>query len=150
LNGQSTLRIANRIAELQKVVAFVERFGREHGLPGRVVNDLNLCLDEIINNAISYGYDDDARHEIAISLQFDRGAVVAALKDDARPFDPRLREKPHFSGDLESRKIGGLGLHFVNSLMDEIDYTRANGYNYIKLKKRLKRPGGDNIEKVEQ
>jgi anti-sigma regulatory factor (Ser/Thr protein kinase) len=141
-HGKATIRIANKIAEMQKVVVFVERFGRDHGLPGNVVNDLNLCLDEILNNSISYGYDDDARHDISLTLLFDGDAVVAALQDDAKPFDPRLSGPRHFSGDLQSRKIGGFGLQFVNALMDEVDYTRADGYNYTKLKKRLYSPAG--------
>ena len=146
----TTLRIANTIAELQKVVAFVERFGRDHELPGNIVNDLNLCLDEILNNSISYGYDDGARHYISISLLFDGSVVVAALKDDAKPFDPRLTAPGAVSGDLQSRKRGGLGLHFVNSLMDEVDYAWADGYNFTKLKKKLHLPAGDRVEQAKK
>jgi serine/threonine-protein kinase RsbW len=147
-HDMTTLRIANTIAEMQKVVAFVDRFGRDHALPGNIVNDLNLCLDEILNNSISYGYDDGARHFISISLSFDGSVVVAALKDDAKPFDPRLAASRPVSGDPQTRKRGGLGLRFVNSLMDEVDYVWADGYNFTKLKKRLNFPAGDRVEQA--
>ena len=143
-HGRATLRIANRIAEMNKVVEFVELFGAGHGLPGTVINDLNLCLDEILNNSISYGYDDDAPHHISISLLTDADAVVAEIEDDAKPFDPRRTKAPaRQSDDLRSRAAGGLGLHFVNSLMDEVDYDWTGGYNRLRLKKRLHPPAGE-------
>ena len=69
----ATLRIANAIGELPRVVAFVETFGRGHGLPVRAVNNLNLCLDEILSNTISYGYDGPVRRVISVSLSVDGG-----------------------------------------------------------------------------
>jgi serine/threonine-protein kinase RsbW len=141
----AVLRIANRIAELKKVVTFVEQFGASHGLPATVINDLNLCLDEILNNAISYGYDDDAQRLISISLSTDGGAVVAEVEDDAKPFDPRRTTSVRPSGDLRNRSAGGLGLHFVNSLMDDVDYSWTGGYNRLTLKKRLPPPVGEGV-----
>jgi serine/threonine-protein kinase RsbW len=138
--GRATLRIGNIIAEMRKVVEFVEIFGKKYELPDTLINDLNLCLDEILNNTISYGYDDDAQHAISIKLSFDGRALVAELQDDARPFDPRRPVARQFSGDLRSRQMGGLGLHFVNALMDEVDYLRTGKYNHVKLKKRLESP----------
>jgi anti-sigma regulatory factor (Ser/Thr protein kinase) len=54
----STLVIGNRISEMEKVVALVEQFGAAHSVPNQAINELNLCLDEILNNTISYGYDE--------------------------------------------------------------------------------------------
>jgi anti-sigma regulatory factor (Ser/Thr protein kinase) len=139
-HGKAALRIANRIAEMKKVVEFVERFGTSHGVPATVVNELNLCLDEILNNAISYGYDDDAPHHISIALRTDGRTLVAEIEDDAKPFDPGRTAPARFGGDLRSRATGGLGLHFVNSLMDEVDYSRAGGYNRLTLRKRVHPP----------
>src|SRR5262245_33607116 len=144
-HDKAVLRIANRIAEMQKVVEFVEGFGRRHNVPATVVNDLNLCLDEVLNNSISYGYDDEAQHHISISLYTDGRAVVAEVEDDAKPFDPRRAHPACTSGDLRRRATGGLGLHFVNSLMDEVDYNCAGGYNRLKLKKRLHPPAGEGV-----
>jgi serine/threonine-protein kinase RsbW len=135
---KATLRIGNTIAEMSKVTEFVEVFGETHGLSRNAVNDMNLCLDELLNNTISYGYPDEARHSISIGLQIDGDALVAELQDDAKPFDPR-RSRPR-SGDPDRRRAGGLGLRFVNALMDEVDYVRADDYNRVRLKKMLRPP----------
>jgi serine/threonine-protein kinase RsbW len=138
---KTALRIGNTIAEMSKVAEFVEAFGRNHGLPGNVVNDMNLCLDELLNNTISYGYADAGRHLISVSLQIEGPAMVAALQDDARPFDPRRASLAARSGTLDRPRTGGLGLRFVNALMDEVDYVRSGQYNQVKLKKMLQPPG---------
>ena len=141
-HNKATLRIVNAINELTKVVAFVEQFGRDRGLPARPVNQLNLCLDEILNNIISYGYEGSATRVITVTLSLDAGYLEAEIEDDAAPFDPRRSSPPELSRDLASRKLGGLGLHFVNSLMDVVDYHSGGGYNRTTLKKSVQRSAG--------
>jgi anti-sigma regulatory factor (Ser/Thr protein kinase) len=137
--SKTTLRIANAIGELPRVVAFVEEFGHAKGLPARAVNDLNLCLDEMLTNTISYGYESSAPRVISVSLSAAGGYLQAEIEDDAKPFDPRRSAPPELPRDLASRKIGGLGLHFVNSLMDVVDYRWSDGYNQTTLKKACNR-----------
>jgi serine/threonine-protein kinase RsbW len=138
----ATLKIVNAIGELVKVVAFVEAFGRDQGLPARAINNLNLCLDELLNNTISYGYEDAVPRVISVTLTFDGDCLSADIEDDAKPFDPRSTKPPELPRDLASRKLGGLGLYFVNSLMDAVDYRWSDGYNRTVLKKDMRSPAG--------
>jgi anti-sigma regulatory factor (Ser/Thr protein kinase) len=148
-HGKATLRIANTIGELTRVVAFVEEFGRDQRLPARAVNNLNLCLDEILNNTISYGYESSAPRVISVSLSADGGYLQAEIEDDAKPFDPRRSTPPVLPRDLASRKLGGLGLLFVNSLMDVVDYRWSDGYNRTTLKQSLQPSAGAGQREVE-
>jgi serine/threonine-protein kinase RsbW len=136
-NSRVTLRIGNSIVDLKKVVDFVEAFAARHGVPGNVANDLNLCLDEILNNTISYGYDNGERHSIFVSLSLEKDVLVAEIRDDARPFDPLRSASPDLEGDLKGRKIGGVGLHFVKTLMDEMAYVRTKRFNRLTLRKTI-------------
>jgi anti-sigma regulatory factor (Ser/Thr protein kinase) len=129
--------IGNTIAEMQNVVDLVEDFASRHSLPQRTVNDLNICLDELINNTISYGYDDQARHDIAVELAFAEGILSAEIRDDAQPFDPRQTRPANLDQNAQSRQIGGLGLHFVKSLMDDISYSRIGQHNVVRIAKRV-------------
>jgi anti-sigma regulatory factor (Ser/Thr protein kinase) len=138
-SGKSvSIVIGNTIAEMVRVVRFVERFGSDHEIPQSTINDLNICLDELLNNTISYGYTDEVPHEIVVSLSLVDGVLTAVLRDDGMPFDPNRSFPMVPSGDLKSRKNGGLGLHFVRSLMDEMEYRRLGRYNEIQLKKGLR------------
>jgi serine/threonine-protein kinase RsbW len=138
---KTTLRIANVMDDLKEVVPFVEAYGRDHGLPVTAINKLNLCLDEILSNTIKYGYDGRTGGVISVTLSIDGPYLAAVIEDDARPFDPRHAKPPELSADLATRKIGGLGLHFVNSLMDVVDYRRSDRCNRTTLKTNLRPPG---------
>jgi len=60
------------------------------------------------------------------------------VKDDAPPFDPfNVVPTPDINADLEEREIGGLGVHLVRSLMDEVWATYDGTGNLITLKKTL-------------
>jgi serine/threonine-protein kinase RsbW len=135
--GKVSVVIGNTIAEMEKVVDFVDRFGAAHDILQAITNDLNLCLDELLTNTISYGYDDQGPHTIVVNLSLADGLLVAEIQDDGKPFDPRETAPAAPSGSLQSRKIGGVGIHFVKALMDEVGYMRVGRHNVVKIAKRL-------------
>jgi serine/threonine-protein kinase RsbW len=131
------LRIANRTPEMNKVADGVSKFGADHGLPSGILNALNVALDEILSNTIRYGYVDDYPHEITVTLFLKAGELVAEVQDDGIAFDPLAAPAPDLSGGLHDRKLGGLGVHLVRSLMDGVEYTRKGTSNRLRLVKRL-------------
>ena len=134
---KSSLAIGNTVAELTRIVEFIDRFAEANGVPKAVGNDLNLCLDELLNNTISYGYDDRKRHSIVVELALADGALVAEVRDDARPFDPRNPTPAAVGDSLQSRKVGGLGLQFVKTLAHSLDYERVGRTNVVRITMRI-------------
>jgi anti-sigma regulatory factor (Ser/Thr protein kinase) len=127
--------IANDLSEIARVADLVDEFGASHRFPNEVVVALNVSLDEILNNIISYGYDDAGRHDILVRLELGHGKVEAVVEDDGKPFNPLTVAPPDFAG--RPREDGGVGLHFVRKLTDELTYTRGEGVNRLRLMKRL-------------
>lgn len=132
-----SLTIRNEIADLEKVVHLVDDFGHSSNLSQKITDDLNLCLDELLNNVINHGFDDAGPHAILISLWLDTNSVMVEVRDNGKPFDPRRSGQMRVEGDLQARSLGGVGLVFVNSLMDKVDYARGGQYNYVTLKKKI-------------
>lgn len=131
------LTIRNDLAEIGRLAEEVEAFCEAKGLGGGIAHALNLSLDELLANTISYGYDDAAIHAIEVSLSATPGGVTMVIRDDARAFDPTLAPDPDIDAELDDRPIGGLGIHIVRAMMDEIDYQRVDGRNLLTLVKRL-------------
>lgn len=134
---QAELRIANRLAELERVRLWVEQFGAAHALPGPVLTSLLVSFDEVLNNIISYGYSDERVHEILVSVALRGDAVVAEVEDDGIAYDPLGAPPPDLSGGLGERSPGGLGVHFVKMLNDEVAYERRGDRNRLKFSKRM-------------
>ena len=65
--------LANELREIAGVAARIDEFCAAQKLIPSVAYAVNLAIDEILTNTISYGYDDDERHliEIIVSLEAD-------------------------------------------------------------------------------
>ncbi len=127
------LKVETNQDELDRVSTAIEDFGLEADWPLDLVFKVNLALEEIVINVMNYGHD-DGLHEIEISLIADENALTIEIVDDGRPFDPlHDAPKPNVTGELEDRDIGGLGIHLVREIMDDVRYRREEGKNHLTL-----------------
>ena len=129
-------KLHNKLAELRRFNQTLMEFGQHHGLASTVVHDLNLALEEILTNIISYGYTDGQEHEIRVRLSVRPGEVKAEVEDDGQSFNPLAAPEPHTAKALEERTIGGLGIHLVRTLMDGLDYKRQADRNILTIRKK--------------
>jgi serine/threonine-protein kinase RsbW len=130
------LRIKNKMEEMPAIVSMVDGFGVKHGISDRVINEINLALDEILCNIISYGYPHGEPGEIMVRLRYRPGEVTAEIHDDGVSFDPLQAAPPDFAATVNDRKVGGLGITFVKELMDEVAYSRVANQNHLLLTKK--------------
>jgi anti-sigma regulatory factor (Ser/Thr protein kinase) len=138
--GHFEIKLSNKLSELGQFNQTLAEFGRQQGLAAKVMHDLNLALEEILTNIISYGYTDEQKHEIKVSLSAQPGAVRVEVEDDGRPFNPLEAPKPDTTGSLEERTIGGLGIHLVRNLMDGLEYKRKLKRNLLTMTKKTQEP----------
>jgi anti-sigma regulatory factor (Ser/Thr protein kinase) len=132
--AQAFLKIAPNHEQLELIPTTVEEFAEQDNWPPGLVFKLNLVLEELGVNIINYS---GATGNIEISLASDDERVTVEISDDGRPFNPLLdHEAPDISAPLGSRAIGGLGIHLVRSMMDEMSYSREDGKNKLAMTKR--------------
>ena len=128
------LTLKNNLSELARITEEIGSHGESRGWPSKWVMNLDLSLDELITNTINYSYQDTGEHEIRITLTEADGSLVVVLEDDGVEFDPFTdAPDPDLDSDVEERPIGGLGVYFVKTLMDEVAYERFDGRNRITL-----------------
>lgn len=132
---EKTLTLKNDISELNNLREFSEVFGQENNISNDIINKFQLAFEELISNIIFYGYDDELPHEISVVFTLDGKSMAVLIVDDAKEFNPLEKEDPDISLSIDERKIGGLGIYLVKSLMDEVNYKRESGKNYFYIKK---------------
>ena len=131
------LTLKNDLSELARIAEAIESLGESHGWPAKWILNLNLSLDELITNIVSYGYEDSDEHEIRVTLTDQSGSLVAVLEDDGIAFDPFTAvPEPDLDASVEERRVGGLGVYFVKTLMDEATYERLGNRNRTTLRQR--------------
>ena len=130
------ISLVNDLREISGVAARIDEFCAARELPEQIAYAVNLAIDEILTNTISYGYDDDDPHRIELIVRLEAGALIVVTVDDSRAFDPSLVEPVRdFDSSIEDRALGGLGLFLVQQMMDDVEYQRRDGCNVVTLTK---------------
>jgi serine/threonine-protein kinase RsbW len=129
------IRLLNQLGELNRLVATLEQVAEEWEIPPKVSKELNLALEELFTNIVFYAFDDGHDHEIVITFSHQsQNSVQVMIEDDGKEFN--LLEKDtsdSVNHPIEDRQIGGLGIHFVKKLVNEIHYERRDGKNIVLL-----------------
>ena len=135
VGDELSLTIANRLEELEAVAPSIDAFCATHRISSDIAYALNLALDEVLTNVISYAYTGTREHQIDVRVRRAHGIVVAEVEDDGRPFNPLDVPPPDLDAPIEERPIGGLGLHIVRAMMDRVEYRRQGDHNVLTLTK---------------
>lgn len=135
-----SVNVRSRDEDLPRLAQAVEEFARAQGWPTTMAYQVQLALEELALNIVNYGYDDAERGTMRgaeIRIVSDDSGVTIEIVDDGRPFDPFSEAPPpDLESGLDSRPIGGLGVHLVKTMMDETAYRREDGLNRLTLIKR--------------
>jgi serine/threonine-protein kinase RsbW len=123
-----------RLEEIEKLADAVNKALADRDLAFSV----NLCLDELITNTIVHGLNGATGRFIYVQINMSDEWLEILLKDDAPRFDPFMQAPtPNLDLDINHRPIGGLGVHLVKKLMDEVHADYDGTGNLIVLLKRL-------------
>ena len=134
-NCDYCFELKSKLSELNTLCRHLEECGNMMDLPQGCLSELNLGLDELFTNIVSYSFEDETEHQIRFTLAKSKETLVVEVEDDGMPFNPLEVAVPEVSRDLDSIDIGGLGIHLMKKMMDDIDYQRIEGKNKLILKK---------------
>lgn len=138
MQASRTLIVANRMEEIRTIEAALEEFGEQHGFPMDALLQIQLALEELFTNVVSYAHDDDLEHEVEITLSREGETITVEIADDGCPFDP-LQDAPELDieSSLEERSVGGAGIRLAKQLMTELRYQRNSERNHLTLVKKI-------------
>jgi serine/threonine-protein kinase RsbW len=129
-------RFYNRLDDLSRVTEEAVRFIEERGVGDRAVYVANLAIEEMATNILKYGYDDTAVHEILLRLEIHPAELRLALEDDGHEFNPLKAPEPDVNQPAEQRVPGGLGIHLIRKLAEQMNYERRGGRNRLTVRIR--------------
>ncbi|MBI1736943.1 MAG: response regulator [Candidatus Rokubacteria bacterium] len=136
--GELRLQLGADVADLALALSAIREFSAAHALSAAITDDLALSLDEILSNVVNHGYRGTAG-PISVSARRTADTVELEIRDRAPAFNPLDVPRPGLTLPLEQRAPGGLGLHFVRTVMDRMEYAREAGENRLRLIRNLAR-----------
>lgn len=117
------LRFHARPDRLKLLRSLVRDTASAAGLSRADADNVVLAVNEACMNIIQHGYRNDPDGEIRLTVHTDGQALVFRLRDDAPSVDAS-QVRPRDLGDL---RPGGLGTHFIDSIMDEATFVDCGG-----------------------
>ena len=133
MSKKFSLKVENKIEELIRISAAVDELAESEGWPPTLAFRVNLVLEEFGSNVINYAHE-DAGHDFEITLFSEPDTLTIEITDDGMPFNPlEDNPSPDTSAPMEERSIGGLGLHLVRTMTEEMRYERENSKNHSTL-----------------
>lgn len=103
--------------------------------PG-IIGAVQLATEEAVVNIISHGYNRESGI-IEVFCRVSEDAVTICIRDEAPEFNPLDLPSPDIDADLLDRRIGGLGVHLIRSLMDDVRYKYTGSGNCLIFSKKM-------------
>ena len=126
------LRLAAELDNLETLLLFVLEHALRAGLDKKQLQRVELAMEEAAVNIIHHAYGGEPGPLDVCCTPTAQGLQIS-LADQGPPFNPLDAPEVEFSADLASRKIGGLGIHFMRNMADELDYRREGEQNLLIL-----------------
>jgi len=138
MDTEQTTSFPGRFDSLAAIGEYVTRAAEAAGLDARSVEGVELAVDEACSNIIEHAYGGEGRGDIEVTYRIDGEGLTVVLRDYGRPFDPDRVPEPDLQAPLEDRDAGGLGLHFMRQLMDQVrfEFTAGAGNVLTMVKRR--------------
>ena len=121
------------IDEIEIILEAVEYFGEQEDWDPALTFKVKLAIEELGINVVNHGRVDEIPG-IEIIVTSSPEKLTITIEDDGRPFDPlNDAPEPDLTSAIDYRPIGGLGIHFVREMMDEMTYRHEDGKNCLAL-----------------
>ena len=109
---------------------------RDSGLTQTTMKQVEIALEETLVNIIYYAYQDQQGLIQMTCEIYPKRYIEFKVQDQGMPFNPLTQTtgiNPY--APLEERLQGGLGISFIQELMDQISYKREGQTNCLILRK---------------
>ena len=125
------LRVPNHEDQWPVLRSAIHTFGMCIGMEKKALKKFEVAAEEAIVNILHYSQ----ATEIGMELSCQLSAVSCQLEDNGLPFDPTA----HIQNDkaTDERQVGGMGIHLIRQIVDEMHYERKEEKNILRMVKKI-------------
>ncbi len=122
--------------ELPMIFHFLNAVMTENASNLKLLNELKLSVEEIFMNMVRHNK--TTNKDIAIRIESYKNSVSITLTDhEDNPFDILDTDEIDFDEYFKQKKFGGLGIHLIKKLMDDLIFDHDAGKTTIKITKHI-------------
>ncbi|MCA9872994.1 MAG: ATP-binding protein [Anaerolineales bacterium] len=128
MGKKHVLKVRGLYNNIRQICDFVTEGAQMSGLDEGALFHIELACDEACTNIIEHAYEGEDAGDIEVSWWRSGTEFIVTFHDNGRAFDPTDVPPPAIgdlstTSDPENLRVGGLGIHFMRTLMDDIRYS---------------------------
>lgn len=136
------IRLSAELQNLEGFLSALREYAEQQEFTAKRIHDIELAAEEALVNIFQYAYPEGQQGEVSMEYGLDgEQNLLIRFRDQGEPFDPTATAKPDLSSDVQDRAVGGLGLFFIHSMMDEVAFDREGDENVLSLRAGRTRKG---------
>jgi len=116
------LKVSGRYENIPRITEFVGEAARAAGLNEDAIFHCQIAVDEACTNIVEHAYGGNGKGDIEVTCHISPGKCTISVLDTGRPFNPDSIPEPAPATDANEVKPGGVGLHLMRKLMDEVTF----------------------------
>ncbi|HQU71371.1 MAG TPA: ATP-binding protein [Calditrichia bacterium] len=139
------LKLPADSANLDIIRRFVSGIAENMGFSGDDIYEIELAVDEACANVVKHAYANAKNGEKIINVRVKdrKDRIEISIADKGVGFKPDELPTPDMDKYLKEMKKGGLGVHLIRTLMDEVHFHMSPGVrNEVKMTKLVPQPRG--------
>lgn len=123
------IRSIHSAADAAETAQQVQTFCTQHGLSRKTGSHTGLCLEELAENIVRFGFRaDKKRHDIEVRVVLKKEAVILRIKDDCIPFNPQEWYEMTTPAGNPTKNVG---IRLVFGIARHIEYQNMLGLNVL-------------------
>ncbi len=132
------LHIQSQTQKLNLVREFIAEAARESGFDDEATGKIMLAVDEACTNIIKHAYGYAGNRDIDVEVLTNSTRFEVIITHNGKSFDPSVVKSPDMKEYFRKYQRGGLGIHLMRRLMDEVTYeTLPDKRNVVRMIKLL-------------
>jgi serine/threonine-protein kinase RsbW len=133
------LKVKSKTENLSLIRDFISTSAAEAGITPDVVENIILAVDEACTNIIKHAYKSFPEGELIIKTKSTLSRFIISITDFGNTFEPDTIPEPDLQKYYRQKRVGGLGMYLMKTLMDDVKYISIPGkHNEVLLSKNIK------------
>lgn len=115
------------LESLAPLYDFAEEILEANDISPGVRFPVHLAMEELFVNMVKYNPGVETDIAVEVTVTSTQKVTVTLIDDGGVEFDVTAARKVDIDAPLEERTPGGLGIHLIQNLADELEYTYKDG-----------------------
>lgn len=131
------LSVPARIDNIPSIVSFVAQAAEAAGFGETDVFHCQMAADEACTNIVEHAYTGQEDGPIDVVCEVTPGDLTIWITDSGQRFDPTAVPEPDLANQpVDELEPGGIGLHLMRKMVDEVEFTFEEGQNRLRMRKQ--------------